>query len=191
MCRIDIWFLDQMLQIVEERLDLEAAGGPAALATADWRRVKRLGFSDAPARPSCGASTSPTVRGGANGRRRAADLQDGRHVRRRVRRRHAVPLLDVGGRERGAAVGPATRHHPRIGPEPHRPGHRVRLLLRPRQLRPARGGLRDRDDQLQPRDRVDRLRHVRPAVLRAAHGRGRAQRDRRRDRRRPGEWPRR
>jgi carbamoyl-phosphate synthase large subunit len=45
-CRIDIWFLDQMLQIVEERLDLEAADGPAALAKADWRRVKRLGFSD-------------------------------------------------------------------------------------------------------------------------------------------------
>ena len=46
-CRVDIWFLDQMLQIVEERLDLEAVGGPAALAKADWRRVKRLGFSDA------------------------------------------------------------------------------------------------------------------------------------------------
>ena len=59
------------------------------------------------------------------------------------------------------------------GPEPHRPGHRVRLLLRPRQLRPARGRLRDGDGQLQPGDRVDRLRHVRPAVLRAAHRRGR------------------
>ena len=29
-------------------------------------------------------------------------------------------------------------HDPRRRPEPHRPGHRVRLLLRPRRLRPAR-----------------------------------------------------
>ena len=38
----------------------------------------------------------------------------------------------------------------------------------------ARGRLRDRDDQLQPGDRLDRLRHGRPALLRAAHLRGRA-----------------
>jgi carbamoyl-phosphate synthase large subunit len=42
---IDPWFLDQILQIVEERdrlggVDLERA------TTADWRRAKRLGFSD-------------------------------------------------------------------------------------------------------------------------------------------------
>jgi carbamoyl-phosphate synthase large subunit len=42
---IDPWFLDQILQIVEERdrlggLDLERA------SPADWRRAKRLGFSD-------------------------------------------------------------------------------------------------------------------------------------------------
>ena len=35
-------------------------------------------------------------------------------------------------------------------------------------------GLRDRDGQLQPGDGLDRLRHLRPAVLRAAHLRGRA-----------------
>ena len=62
------------------------------------------------------------------------------------------------------------------GPEPHRPGHRVRLLLRacgddrPR-VGPGRG-----DDQLQPRDRLHRLRHLRPALLRAAHPPGRARR---------------
>ena len=63
---------------------------------------------------------------------------------------------------------------PRGRPQPHRPGHRVRLLLRPRRhdgprVRPRRG-----DDQLQPRDGLDRLRHLRPPVLRAAHARGRA-----------------
>ena len=58
--------------------------------------------------------------------------------------------------------------------EPHRAGHRVRLLLRARGDGAARGRLRDDHGQLQPGDGVDRLRHVGPAVLRAAHARGRA-----------------
>jgi len=48
--RVDPWFLDQILAIVEEREHLGevmAAGGLAALTRADWRRAKRLGFSDA------------------------------------------------------------------------------------------------------------------------------------------------
>jgi hypothetical protein len=83
-------------------------------------------------------------------------------------------------------VRPSSRRRidPRLGPQPHRPGHRVRLLLRARQLRPARRRLRDRDGQLQPGDGVDRLRHVRSPLLRAAHARGRAQRHRRRAARR-------
>ena len=48
--RIDPWFLDQMLAIVEERAHLEAKGtGPeamAAMSTREWRRAKRLGFGD-------------------------------------------------------------------------------------------------------------------------------------------------
>ncbi|MEZ5408748.1 MAG: carbamoyl-phosphate synthase large subunit [Acidimicrobiales bacterium] len=53
--RIDPWFLDQMLIVVEQRQALEAlaadAGSPAAalaaLGRAGWRRTKQLGFSDA------------------------------------------------------------------------------------------------------------------------------------------------
>ena len=72
----------------------------------------------------------------------------------------------------------AERRHPRRRAQPHRPGHRVRLLLRPRRddrprVRPRRG-----DDQLQPRDGLDRLRHLGPPVLRAADARGRARRHR-------------
>ena len=40
--------------------------------------------------------------------------------------------------------------------------------------RAERGRLRDDHGQLQPRDRLDRLRHLRPALLRAADARGRA-----------------
>ena len=60
------------------------------------------------------------------------------------------------------------------GPEPDRPGHRVRLLLRARRDDRARVRPRRGDGQLQPGDGLDRLRHVGPAVLRAAHARGRA-----------------
>ncbi|MDQ1519804.1 MAG: carbamoyl-phosphate synthase large subunit [Actinomycetota bacterium] len=43
---IDPWFLDQMLQIVEER-DRLASIGFAAMTRADWRHAKRMGFADA------------------------------------------------------------------------------------------------------------------------------------------------
>ena len=44
--RVDPWFLDQILQIIEERRALEAAG-LAGMTRRSWRRAKRLGFSDA------------------------------------------------------------------------------------------------------------------------------------------------
>ena len=70
------------------------------------------------------------------------------------------------------------RRDPRLRPEPHRPGHRVRLLLRARGDDRARAGLRRGDGQLQPGDGLDRLRHLRPPLLRAADRRGRARRGR-------------
>ena len=56
--------------------------------------------------------------------------------------------------------GPREGPDPRFGAESNRAGDRVRLLLRARQLRAVRGGLRDGDAELQPRDRLDRLRHL-------------------------------
>jgi carbamoyl-phosphate synthase large subunit len=44
--RVDPWFLDQILQIIEERRVLEATT-PAAMTKRQWKRAKRLGFSDA------------------------------------------------------------------------------------------------------------------------------------------------
>jgi carbamoyl-phosphate synthase large subunit len=43
---IDVWFLDQMKAIYEEREAL-AGGSPSSLDKRAWRRAKRLGFSDA------------------------------------------------------------------------------------------------------------------------------------------------
>ncbi len=44
---IDPWFLDQMLLIIEQRHELERVVGPSEMSKAQWRRAKRLGFSDA------------------------------------------------------------------------------------------------------------------------------------------------
>ena len=45
-CKFDPWFLDQMMMIVEER-EVLATQTPESLSASDWKRVKRLGFSDA------------------------------------------------------------------------------------------------------------------------------------------------
>ena len=44
-CRVDPWFLDQMSMIVEERVRLESTT-MESVAIRDWKRAKRLGFSD-------------------------------------------------------------------------------------------------------------------------------------------------
>ena len=62
--------------------------------------------------------------------------------------------------------------------QPHRPGDRIRLLLLPCLLRPSGGGLRHGDGEQQSGNRLHRLRHQRPALLRTPHPRGRAQCDR-------------
>ena len=146
----------------------------AAMAPGQAPRLLRR-----PARLALGRRPRPTCRRPARGRR-AGHVQDRRHLRRRVRaRRRPTTTRPTRTRTRCDRVQPAGRH-PRFGAQPHRAGHRVRLLLRARRVRPARRRLRDRDGQLQPRDRLDRLRHQRPPLLRAADDGGRAQRHRRR-----------
>ena len=79
-------------------------------------------------------STEADLRDGPRGARPAARLRDGRHLRRGVRGRDAVLLLDLRGgglRARGAAGRPPgrARHRQRAGPD--RAGDRVRLLRGP------------------------------------------------------------
>ena len=73
-----------------------------------------------------------------------------------------------GERDEAAAGARTVGRDPRQRPEPDRAGDRVRLLLRPRGAELPRAGVRGRDGQLQPGDGLDRLRHLRPALLRAA-----------------------
>ena len=183
--RIDPWFLDAIRQDGREPRSAFAGRTLAGRVRADeLRDAKRLGLSDRALARAMGCDEA-AVR--ARRRELGVDpgLQDDRHLRGRVRGGHAVLLLDLRGRERVRCA----RTKPKVvilggGPEPDRAGDRVRLLLRARLLRARRGGLRDRDDQLQPGDGLDRLRHVRPPLLRAADLRGRLGRARQRAARR-------
>ena len=151
--------------------------GARRAAAAPGQAGRRLGPPARRAAPGVrrrgrGAHAAPPAR-------HPAGLQDRRHLRRRVRGAHAVPLQRLRDRP-GRRVGdrPADRAaegaDPRVGAEPDRPGHRVRLLVRARGDGAARGRVRDRDGQLQPGDRLHGLRHRGPALLRAADLRGRA-----------------
>ncbi len=169
--KIDPWFVDQLFLIKEIADELAAA-------PSGWTPT-------CSPRPS--GTASPTRRSA-----RSAGLREDvvREVRHALGVRPVYKTVDTCAAEfaaktpyfyssydeetRGRAAREARRDHPRLRPQPHRPGHRVRLLLRPRLLRAERRGLRDRDGQLQPRDRLHGLRHLRPALLRAAHARGRA-----------------
>ncbi|HTT91882.1 MAG TPA: carbamoyl-phosphate synthase large subunit [Acidimicrobiales bacterium] len=63
---VDPWFLDQINRICTERARLESLGSAAAMQKRDWRRAKRLGFSDAQLAYLWGA-TEPAVRAARTG----------------------------------------------------------------------------------------------------------------------------
>ena len=154
-CGIDPWFLDQ-IQLVNEVAAEVAAG--TELSPDLLRTAKRHGFSD---RQLAGAPGNHRVRrpGCAARAGRAPGLQDRRHLRGRVRGADAVPLLLLRRGDRGGAARASSGADPGERPQPDRSRHRVRLLVRPCGHDLARGRLRDRDGQLQPRDRVHGLRH--------------------------------
>ena len=114
-----------------------------------------------------------------------ARLPPGGHLRRRVRQRNPLPLLDLGRRPlRKPAHRPAQGHRPGRRAQPHRPGHRIRHLLLPRRPGPAGRGHRGHPGQLQSRNREHRLRSFGPPLLRTpALRRGHAHRRRRKARR--------
>ena len=70
----------------------------------DYRRAKRLGFSDAQLAFLRGTDGRRGA-GGPPGPRRAGHVQDGRHVRGGVRGLHALPLRHLRGGGRGPPVG--------------------------------------------------------------------------------------
>ena len=174
--RIDPWFLSQIKEIVDTELKVETRT-LQSITHDEMRALKRMGFADRrlahlhEVRRGRGARAAPRAR-------HPPGVQARRHLRRRVRHADGIHVFDVRGRGRIGAERPAQGDGAGRRSQPHRPGHRVRLLLRACGDGAARGRLRDHHGQLQSGDRVDRLRHLRPPVLRAADA-GRRARDRR------------
>ena len=167
------WFRTEIEQI---RMALGRVPALDLLDADELMKLKRLGLSDAEI-AAAGGFEEPELRA----RRRELGLESCLPARRLLRRRgrggFELLLLDLGRGGRGRARSgsrQAKRRHPRLGPEPDRPGNRVRLLLRACRPELPRARLRGGDGELQPGDRLDRLRHLRPPLLRAADGRGRA-----------------
>ena len=79
--------------IVEERAAPRPRSASTAMTRADVAAGQAARLRRRPARLPVGRRPRPTVRAGPPGGRRAAHLQDGRHLRGRVRGRDAVPLL--------------------------------------------------------------------------------------------------
>ena len=128
--------------------------------------------------------SSRTLLGRDRGRRSAttrkddghrAGLQARRHLRAPSSRRSRRTIYShLRRRGRGRADDANEGHHPRRRPEPHRPGHRVRLLLLPRRLRAARKtGFETVMVNCNPETVSTDYDTARPALLRAADVRGR------------------
>ena len=174
--RIDPWFLDQIEDLVRTEAQIKS-GGLAALDATRMRALKRKGFADARLAELVGTDENAVRK-----LRRAFGV---RPVYKRVdscaaefATTTAYLYSTYEGRVRGAADHARQDHRARRRPEPHRPGHRIRLLLRACRAGAARGRLRDHHGQLQSGDCLDRLRHLRSAVFRVGDARRRA-RDRR------------
>ena len=179
---IDPWFVDQLLLINEVAAEVTAA---AELTPELLRKAKRHGFSDEQIGKIRGM-TADVVRG----------------VRHALGIRPVYKTVDTCAAEFAAATPyhyssydeeteVAPRERPAViilGSGPNRIGQGIEFDYScvHASMALCRGRLRDRDGQLQPRDRLDRLRHLRPALLRAAHARGRARDRARRGAGRPG-----
>ena len=186
---IDPWFVDQICiqtgrtrSAAERRRPRRASWTPKLL-----RRGQAAGFSDAQLGQLAGAARGPGPR------RCGTRSASGRCTRPwtpappsspPARRTTTRPTTRRPRCRRGDA---AQGDHPRQRAEPDRPGHRVRLLLRARLVRAApTAGYETVMVNCNPETVLHRLRHLRPAVLRAAHPGGRARGGARRAAGRPG-----
>ena len=137
-CRIDPWFLAEIRGIVEMEAEIRAKG-PAG----DRRRAAPPQVDGILRRAARAAHRARARRGDAAAprARRPPGVQAHRYLRGRVRLADRLHVLDLRaalrGRasRRGGALRPQEGDHSRRRPQPHRPGHRIRLLLLPCLLR--------------------------------------------------------
>ena len=139
---MDPWFVTQLAQLIEEERSLDGESRSSARGRrASSRQGARLHRQAH--RPPSRRDTRAGA-GGARSARRPSHLRARRHVCGGVRRADALPLLDVGARHGVDAHRAQEGDDPGRRAEPHRSGHRVRLLLR------ARVGSRSRSSGSRP-----------------------------------------
>ena len=134
--KIDPWFLAQIKEIVDLELKLDKRT-LESITPVELRELKRKGFSDRRL-----AYLFKLTENDVRARRHADGI---RPVYKRVdtcaaefATTHRLHVFDVRGRVRGRADRPQEGHGAGRRAEPHRPGHRVRLLLRARRDGAAR-----------------------------------------------------
>ena len=178
--KIDPWFLENIREII-----VDVRGARSA-----WRAGRRCAAPRRWASPTFASRSlldrsEEEIRQARQAAGIRAGLQDRRHLRRRVRRPHAVSLLDLRGRGRERAS-TARKKIMILGGGPNRIGQGIEFdyccVHAAFALKEA--GLRDHHGELQPRDGQHRLRHLGQALLRAADARGRAEHRRAREARR-------
>ena len=125
MTSIDPWFLYQLKEINDMQLELEKHP-MESIPTEVLREAKRMGFSDgrlAGVWRLDGKGAQEKVRHLRKKHGIAAGLQARGHLRRRIRKLHAVPVLDLRRRRRGHAHRQEESHHSGQRAEPHRAGN--------------------------------------------------------------------
>ena len=186
-CKIDPWFLAQIRGIVDTEAEIKAKGLPSTPGA--LRRLKAMGFSDARLAKLTGLAAEEVTK-----RRHALDV---RPVFKRIdtcAAEFASPTAYMYSTYEPPFAGqPADEAAPSdrkkvviLGGGPNRIGQGIEFDYCCCHAAFALQGrrLRNHHDQLQSGDRVDRLRHLRPALFRAAHRRGRARDHRHRTRKR-------
>ena len=166
---VDPWFLDQMQELVEAEVSMPRSTSAVPTTSAT---MKRAGFSDR----QLGDLRGETERGprtavgvGVRPTYKMVDTCAGEFP-------SATPYLYSGYDEETEAPRTGRRSVVILGSGPNRIGQGVefdyccvRAVMALREQR-----IRDDHDQLESRDRLDGLRHLGQAVLRAAHARGRS-----------------
>ncbi len=173
MTSIDPWFLYQLKEINDMQLELEKHP-MESIPTEVLREAKRMGFSD--------GRLAGTWR---------LDGKGGQEKVRHFRKKHGLkpvykrvdtcaaefesytPYLYSTYEEEDEAAPTAKKKVIILGSGPNRIGQGIEFdyCCCHASLRAARRRLRDHHDQLQSGDGLDRLRHQRPPLLRAAHAR--------------------
>ena len=171
--KIDPWFLAQIKEIVDVELSARAADARGAVARTTCARLKRMGFADRRI-----AHLLKVDEGAVRARRHELGL---RPVYKRVDTCAAEFATQTAylysTYEEECEAAPTDRKKVIVlGGGPNRIGQGIEFdyCCVHAAMALARGRLRDDHDQLQSGDGVDRLRHVRSPVLRAADARGRA-----------------